>query len=200
MQHHVNKVPALGMLVLCSCTSLSTPESVQQNRQAMPPRLILQITVDQLRGDMPEKYMQNMGEGGFRYLKKQGIWYANAHYGHANTETVVGHTSLATGADPAQHGMVSNVWFDRQTGRLAYNIEDPRYPILSSGADVDKSTEIDSSQVLAGTDGRSPANIMVTTFSDELAMRSQGKAKIFGISVKDRGAVTLAGHAVILLT
>lgn len=195
MQHHANKIPALGMLLLCSCTSLSTTESVQQNRLSKQPRLILQITVDQLRGDMPEKYMQNMGEGGFRYLKKQGIWYANAHYGHANTETVVGHTSLATGADPAQHGMVSNVWFDRQTNKLVYNIEDSRYHILSSDADVDKSTEIDSSQALAGTDGRSPANIMVTTFSDELAMRSQGKAKIFGISVKDRGAVTLAGHA-----
>ncbi len=174
---------------------LTAAESSAATSQTVKPKLILQITVDQLRGDMPEKYMENMGEGGFRYLKKQGIWYANAHYGHANTETVVGHTSLATGADPSVHGMVANVWFDRDTGKLAYNIEDPRYHILSSGADVDKSTEIDASQALAGTDGRSPANIMVTTFSDELAMRSQGKAKIIGVSVKDRGAVTLAGHA-----
>ncbi len=34
------------------------------------PKLILQITVDQLRGDLPEKYMKNMGDGGFRYLKE----------------------------------------------------------------------------------------------------------------------------------
>ena len=160
-----------------------------------PPKLILQITVDQLRGDLPDKYMKNMGSGGFRYLKEKGIWYNNAHYGHSNTETVVGHTSLATGADPSVHGMVSNVWFDRKTEKLVYNIEDPNYHILSSDADVDKSTEIDSSQALAGTDGRSPANIMVTTFSDELSIRSNGKAKIIGVSVKDRGAVTLAGHA-----
>ncbi len=158
------------------------------------PKLILQITVDQLRGDLPEKYMKNMGEGGFRYLKKQGVWYSNAHYGHANTETVVGHTSLATGADPAQHGMVSNVWFDRQTGKLAYNIEDQRYPILSKNADVDESTEVDSSQRLASSDGRSPANILVTTFSDELSLTTNAQAKIFAVSVKDRGAVTLAGH------
>ncbi len=160
-----------------------------------PPKLILQITVDQLRGDLPDKYMKNMGSGGFRYLKEKGIWYSNAHYGHSNTETVVGHTSLATGADPSVHGMVANVWFDRKTDKLVYNIEDPNYHILSSDADVDKSTEIDSSQALAGTDGRSPANIMVTTFSDELSIRSNGKAKIIGVSVKDRGAVTLAGHA-----
>jgi len=38
------------------------------------PKLILQITVDQLRGDLPTKFMKNMGEGGFRYLLKDGIW------------------------------------------------------------------------------------------------------------------------------
>jgi len=32
-----------------------------------------------------------MGDGGFRYLMDHGVWYANAHYQHANTETVVGH-------------------------------------------------------------------------------------------------------------
>jgi len=177
-----------GVIVLIPLLSVAATASDNK------PKLILQITVDQLRGDLPDKYMQNMGEGGFRYLKEQGVWYANAHYGHANSETVVGHTSLATGADPAQHGMVSNVWFDRETGKLAYNIEDPRYAILSSGAGVDKSTEVDASQALASVDGRSPANIMVSTFSDELSLSTNGQAKIFAVSVKDRGAVTLAGH------
>ncbi|NOX66281.1 MAG: alkaline phosphatase family protein [Chlorobi bacterium] len=159
------------------------------------PKLILQITVDQLRGDMPTKFMKNMGEGGFRYLQKKGIWYTNANYGHSNTETVVGHTTLATGADPAVHGMISNVWFDREAKKLVYNIEDSRYHILSANADIDKDTELDASQKLASTDGRSPANIMVTTFSDELALTTHNEAKIFGVSVKDRGAVTMAGHA-----
>jgi len=34
-----------------------------------------------------------------------------------------------------------------------------------------------------------------TTFSDELAAHYAGKSKIFGVSIKDRGAVSLAGHA-----
>jgi len=164
------------------------------SQESQKPKLILQITVDQLRGDLPEKFMKNMGNDGFRYLKEQGVWYANAHYGHANTETVVGHTVLATGADPSVNGMISNVWFDREKGRLVYNIEDARYPILTENADVDASTEIDQSQVIAGTDGRSPANIITTTFSDELMLMTNGKAKVFGVSVKDRGAVTMAGH------
>jgi arylsulfatase A-like enzyme len=36
--------------------------------------------------------------------------------------------------------------------------------------------------------------ILTTTFSDELGLLTAGKAKIFGVSVKDRGAVSMAGH------
>ena len=176
-------------------TALRTGAVPAWNDGGPAPKLILQITVDQLRGDLPGRYLDRMGDGGFRYLMQHGIWYANAHHAHANTETVVGHTTLATGAHPAAHGMVANVWLDRKTGKLAYNVEDNRYRILTAGAGVDKRAEIDPTQRLAASDGRSPAAILVSTFSDELAIHYGGRSKIFGVSVKDRGAVPLAGHA-----
>jgi predicted AlkP superfamily pyrophosphatase or phosphodiesterase len=160
-----------------------------------PPRLVLQITVDALRGDLPKRYAHVLGDGGFRYLMDQGIDYTNAHYQHANTETIVGHVSLATGSVPAAHGMVANVWYDREQGRLTYNIEDPRYHLLTAGADVDQQTEIDPTQKAAKVDGRSPDAILSSTFSDELAVHFDGRSKIFAVSVKDRGAVSLAGRA-----
>ncbi|MEH6610044.1 MAG: alkaline phosphatase family protein [Halioglobus sp.] len=159
------------------------------------PRLVLQITVDQLRGDLPWRHMDQFGKGGFRYLADRGVWYTNAAYQHANTETVVGHTSLATGTVPAVHGMVGNIWFDRSSSKLVYNIEDPRYSLLSANAGVDKSVEIDPTQRVATTDGRSPRGILSSTFSDELANRYGGASKVFGVSVKDRGAVPLAGRS-----
>ena len=163
--------------------------------EPVPPKLILQITVDQLRADLPERFLDRMGEEGFRYLLERGVVFKDAHHAHANTETIVGHTTLATGAHPAAHGMVANVWFDKGTGRLVYNIEDERYPLLSADADVNDETEIDPTQKKARTSGRSPANILVSTLSDELALHTAGRAKIFGVSVKDRGAVSMAGHA-----
>jgi len=190
MLHRNAKMSILSTMLLCFPMSLPASGAARPEK----PKLILQITVDQLRGDLPGRFKKNMGEGGFRYLMKKGIWYANANYSHSNTETVVGHTTLATGAIPAVHGMVANVWFDRDTGKLAYNIEDDRYHILTAGADIDESTEVDSSQALASTDGRSPANIISSTFSDELTLSTNGGAKVFAVSVKDRGAVTLAGH------
>jgi len=158
------------------------------------PKLVLQITVDQLRGDLIDRNMHAFGEGGFRLLMENGLVYANAHHRHANTETVVGHATLATGTDPAVHGMVANLWFDRTTGAPRYNVQDSRYPLLSAGG-VDKGSEIDPTQRAATTDGRSPRAILSSTLSDEMTIGIAGGPKIFGVSVKDRGAITMAGHA-----
>ncbi len=170
------------------------PAADPQAQGSNSPRLILQITVDQLRGDLAARYYARLGEGGLRYLLDTGSVYTNAHHRHANTETIVGHTTLATGADPAVHGMVGNVWLDRASGELTYNVEDARYPVLSKGAGVEKSTEIDYTQKTARSDGRSPSRILVSTFSDELTLVQGGKSKVFGVSVKDRGAISMAGH------
>jgi predicted AlkP superfamily pyrophosphatase or phosphodiesterase len=161
---------------------------------AQKPKLVLQITVDQLRGDMPSAYIDKMGKGGFKYLLNEGVVYKDAHHNHANTETIVGHATLATGALPAVHGMIGNVWYDDKLQRLVYNVEDSRYPLLSADAGVNQKTEIDPTQRTAKSSGRSPSNIQVSTFSDELMIASNGKAKVFGVSVKDRGAISMAGH------
>ena len=101
-------------------------------------------------------------------------------------DIMVGHASLATGTVPAAHGMVANVWFDRARDRLVYNIEDPRYHLLTAGADVDRRTEIDPTQRTARSDGRSPSNILTSTLGDELVIHSAGRSKVFAVSVKDR--------------
>jgi len=182
---------ASAVLLIQAFNSSTASDDPAVNRT---PRLILQITVDALRGDLPGRFAHVLGEDGFRYLQ-QGVNYTNAHYHHANTETIVGHASLATGAVPAGHGMVGNVWFDRAQDRLVYNIEDADYHLLSANSDVDQGTEIDPTQRAAKVDGRSPRAILSSTFSDELAAHYAGKSKIFGVSVKDRGAVSMAGHA-----
>jgi len=158
-------------------------------------RLILQITVDGLRADRLSRYGDVFVEDGFRYLLEEGVVYTNAHYQHANTETIVGHTILATGAFPSESGMVGNVWYDREAGELAYNIEDPDAPILPTRKVAVKGEQVDPAQKKSRTGGRSPRAILAATFSDTLAAFTAGGAKIFGVSGKDRGAVSMAGHA-----
>lgn len=159
-----------------------------------PPRFVLQITVDQLRADLIRRYSRGFSQDGFNFLLRNGAVFKNTHHRHANTETIVGHTTLATGTDPAVHGMVANLWYDRKTGAQHYNVQDGKFPLLGAKG-INKDAEIDPTQRAATTDGRSPRAILTSTVSDEIAAYFGPQAKVFGISVKDRGAISMAGHA-----
>jgi len=188
-QNRIDAVFFALAVVLCWLAALDATHAASAKY-----RLVLQITVDQLRGDLINRHGGILREGGFRYLLQHGLVFSNAHHRHSNTETIVGHTTLATGTDPAIHGMVANLWFDRKTGRPRYNVQDERYPLVGKGG-VDASSEIDPTQRAATTQGRSPAAILTSTLSDEIALAFGPEAKIFGVSVKDRGAISMAGHA-----
>jgi len=168
--------------------------AVAEEKSSQDIRLVLQITVDGLRADLLNRYANSFGKRGFRYLMQNGTVYTNAQYQHANTETIVGHTTLATGTFPAQHGMIGNVWFDRDAGELAYNIEDADSPILPTREQSSSGEQVDPAQKLARTKGRSPSVFLVPTFSDGLAAYYGGRSKIFGVSGKDRSAVAMAGQ------
>ncbi|MEH6467577.1 MAG: alkaline phosphatase family protein [Porticoccus sp.] len=157
-------------------------------------KLVLQITIDGLRPDLLNRSPDRFSKGGFNYLLKNGAVYTNAHYQHANTETIVGHTTLATGATPSVHGMTGNVWFDHKTKELAYNVEDPDSPLLPTRKTEKEKAQVDPAQKLARSKGRSPKAILAPTFSDTLSAYYGEDSKVFGISGKDRGAIAMAGH------
>jgi predicted AlkP superfamily pyrophosphatase or phosphodiesterase len=157
-------------------------------------RLVLQITIDGLRADLINRYEKGFGEGGFRFLIEKGAYFTNAHYQHANTENIVGHATLATGTFPSMHGMVGNVWFDREAGELANNIEDPNYPIIPTRENETQGEQVDPAQKKSRTQGRSPAVILAPTLADGLAAFYGGRSKVFGVSGKDRSGVVMAGH------
>jgi len=165
------------LIVALAILSLTAPALAD----SPAPKLILQITVDQLRGDLPSRYRDRLGEGGFRYLLENGTWYANAYYQHANTETAVGHATLVTGADPSRHGIVANDWIDPDNGAFIYNTEDDLHHIIGSEPKAHA--------------GVSPRNLLVSTFGDELVVHNGGRSRVFSVSVKDRGAIIPGGHA-----
>ncbi len=141
------------------------------------PKLIVGIVVDQMRYDYLTKYNEKFGDGGFRRLIKQGFNCKNAHYNYAPTETAPGHASIYTGTTPATHGIVGNFWFEN--GKNVYCVTDTTVQLLGA---------------LAGEGAASPRNLFMNTFGDELKISNIGKSKVFGVSLKDRGAVLPAGH------
>lgn len=148
---------------------------------AQPPQLIVQIVVDQLRGDRLLTYRQQFGENGFNYLFKHGINYQNTHQPHANTTTCAGHATISTGSYPAMHGIVNNHWFDKKLQKTIYCMED-----------LDVKNLPPHNSDLPGP-GRSPKNLSSSTIADEIILSRKGRA--FSVSFKDRAAVALIGRA-----
>ena len=144
------------------------------------PKLVLQITIDQMRGDFPMRYKDRLSEGGFRYLMEKGTHYINAHFQHADTETPIGHAALFTGTNPAHTGIVAGNWFDKDKGRVIYNCEDDRYPMIGEEPATGK--------------GRAPTNLLSSTIGDELIISNNGRSRMFSVSIKDRGAILPGGH------
>jgi len=178
--------------VSAACLALGT---VASTAMASDIRLVVQITVDGLRGDLLSRYEYAFRPDGFRRLMDGGVWYTDAHHPHANTETIVGHATLATGAYPSEHGMIGNAWFNRGEDRLGYNIEDPDYPMLPIPGFDAEGEQVDPTQAAAQTSGRSPVNLLTTTFGDELIKSTNNRSRVFSVSGKDRSAVAMGGHA-----
>jgi predicted AlkP superfamily pyrophosphatase or phosphodiesterase len=170
----LNRISSTVMIAFILLAAWNVADAAAQAKGDV--KLVLQVTIDGLRGDLLSRYSNNFIEDGFQYLLKNGTVYTNAHYQHANTETIVGHTILATGAFPSDHGMIGNVWFDREAGELSYNIEDPKHPLLPTREGNVKGEQVDPAQKLSRTQGRSPSAILAATFSDGLAAYYGGRS------------------------
>jgi hypothetical protein len=144
------------------------------------PKLVVVITIDQFRGDYLERYRDQFGDSGFRLLLDHGAYFANCNYNYANTRTAPGHSTLFTGAYSNGHGIVSNEWWDQKKKHMVTSVED----------DATKLVGVSGDQT-----GASPHNLLADTLGDELKLATQGKARVFGISLKDRAAVLPAGYS-----
>jgi Type I phosphodiesterase / nucleotide pyrophosphatase len=144
------------------------------------PKLIVIIVIDQFRGDYLERYHDQFGEAGFRLLTDHGAYFPNCFYNYANTRTAPGHSTLFTGAYSNGHGIVANEWWDPKKKKMVTSVEDDNTKLVG---------------VSDSKPGASPHNLLADTLGDELKLATQGKARVFGISLKDRAAILPAGFA-----
>lgn len=144
------------------------------------PKLVVGIVVDQMRYDYLYRYYDKFGEGGFKRLMNQGFNARNNHYHYAATYTGPGHAAIYTGSAPALNGIVGNDFYDRNQGRLVYCAEDTAVKTVGN-------------EGIAGK--MSPRNMITSTITDQLKIASQGRSKVIGVALKDRGSILPAGHA-----
>jgi arylsulfatase A-like enzyme len=164
------------MVMVCLCLASFSLASAYNAH----PKLIVVIVIDQFRGDYLERYRDQFGEGGFRLFLDHGAYFTDCNYDYANTRTAPGHATLLSGAYSNGHGILANEWWDPQKKRMVTSVEDENTKVAGA---------------VSNGPGASPHNLLADTLGDELKLATQGKARVFGIALKDRAAILSAGFA-----
>jgi hypothetical protein len=172
-----------ALVVSFVLVSTLTPRA-QAPRAAAPapdrPKLVVLISVDQMRGDYIDRF-QHQWTKGLHRLVNEGAWFRQADYPYYTTVTCAGHASISTGTVPAVHGMVNNTWADSNNARTVSCTDDPTAKLISYGGPT------------TGV-AHSAANLMSPTLADEMRAQIWPTPRGVGISLKARSAINLSGH------
>ncbi|HEU4454039.1 MAG TPA: alkaline phosphatase family protein [Longimicrobium sp.] len=133
---------------------------------AEPPKLVVFITVDQLRPDYFTRWGSQM-TGGLKRLWEGGAVFTDAHQDHAITETAPGHASTLSGRFPRSTGIIRNV----------EGVQDPQSPVLGNPR----------------AEKASPFRFRGSTLTDWMRLKDPA-TRALSVSRKDRGAIFPMGR------
>jgi predicted AlkP superfamily pyrophosphatase or phosphodiesterase len=188
------RVLALLAFLLSLLPAFPAPAQVFEGR----PKLIVIVVIDQFRGDYLNRDRDQFKGRGFNLFMKQGAWFTDCYYDYANTKTAPGHATIGTGAYTDGHGIESNEWWDaaRSYDFQVTSVEDERYQLVDLPHDsIPANLPGAPPWATTWAVGASPLNLRATTLGDELRLATQGRSRVFGVSLKDRAAILPTGQA-----
>ncbi|MEG1187009.1 MAG: alkaline phosphatase family protein, partial [Bacteroidales bacterium] len=141
------------------------------------PKLVVGITVDQLRGDYLNYLYQAFGEKGFKRLMENGLLYENVAFNFERPDRASAMATLFTGAYPNVNGIIANTFFNTANLRTESIMHDLKYMGNYTGLSV------------------SPNRILSSTLTDELKVASNGLSRIYAIAPDMEQALIGGGHA-----
>ena len=162
------------------------------------PKLIVIVVIDQFRGDYLDRDAAKFKGRGFNLFMKEGAWFTDCYYDYANTKTAPGHSTIGTGAYTDGHGIESNEWWDpaRSYDHQVSSVQDERYQLVDLPHDSIPANQPGAPDTAPKfVIGASPVNLRATTLGDELRLATQGRARVYGVSLKDRAAILPAGQS-----
>ena len=141
------------------------------------PKLLLFILVDQLNTEQIVAFRDQFSDNGFNRLINGGSFFRNTSHAGGSSYMGTNLATIATGAHPSTHGIISDWWFDQIRSKevhAAYgdivNIKEGirQYPSTQS--------------------------LMSSTITDELKWMTNGKARVASIGLNQDHLIWSAGH------
>src|SRR5690625_3250521 len=156
---------------ICICFGLNA-----QTKNLERPKFVVRLVVDQMQWNYLYKYYYHYVEDCFKRMLTEGFTAENTFIPYVPTYTAIGHSSVYTGSVPAIHGIAGNNFYIKKTQTRVYCTQDDSV----SGVGLDPTNK-------AGK--MSPKNLLTSTITDELKLATDFQSKVFGVSLKDRGAI-----------
>lgn len=144
------------------------------------PKLIIGIVVSEMRYDYLNRYWDKFSAGGFKRLVDGGTICKNAHHDYLISESGEGFATIATGAYPDVHGIVSDFWYDRLRDKITNCVADDKVSTIGGAFEQGK---------------YSPKSLLTSTLSDQARIAGQFKPKVFSISMDPKAAVLSGGYS-----
>lgn len=162
--------------IITSLVAVLTISSVQaQTTVRETPKLVIGITIDQLRGDYLELFQHTFTERGFKRLLNEGLVYQNIKFDFPNLDDASAIATIYTGATPFYHGIVGNKKYVAAKQQEVSAFSDPEY--------LGNYTE----------DKVSPLALKTSTITDELKVASRGASDVYSFAPHIAQALITAG-------
>ena len=148
-----------------------------QAQQQQAPKLVVCITIDQLRGDYLEYFKNSFGERGFKRLMNDGIVYKHVQFEFSNINQASAFATIFTGSNPCYHSITGNKRYDFEKEQEQSSLYDAHFLGNYTHQNF------------------SPKNLLSSTIGDELKLASKGASAVYAIAPEAESAIISAGHA-----
>lgn len=167
-------------LLLTSFSVNSLTAQPNKSREFNTPKLVVVLSVDQMRTDYLTRYWNKFQAGGFKRLVTEGAVCSNAQLDLHVQKISTGTATLFTGVYPAAHGIVNDTWYDRLKKKEINCISDDYF--ITVGSDSKEGE-------------RSAVKLLSPTIGDLIKINTRNRSKVFSVAMNDVSAVLSAGHA-----
>ncbi len=160
-----------SLVAVLTITSVQAQTSVRET-----PKLVIGITIDQLRGDYLELFQSTFTEGGFKRLLNGGLVYQNINFDFPYLDDASAMATIYTGAMPFYHGIVGNNKYLASSQQIVSSFSDPAF--------LGNYTQ----------DKVSPLALKTSTITDELKISSFGNSDVYSFAPQIGQALITAGQ------
>jgi hypothetical protein len=162
---HQDVAPTIAELLALPLPATTTGRALKRaiDPSAGRPRAVLLAVLDAFRADYLDRHASALPN--LTRLRQQGAHFTRARVDYVPTATAVAHATIATGTDPAVHGISVNSMYDHARQQA----QDP-YP------------------------GKSPRNLMAPTLAELWSLETDGRAVIAALGGLFYAPAGLAGH------